>query len=186
MKNRQEAMAAKSSCIEPSACLDDLAHRVIGAAIEVHRHLGPGFHEFVYEKALAIELGLRSVPFVRQQLFEVRYKGRVVGHGRPDLLVGGQLVVEVKAVTTLAPVHRAQVISYLKSLGTPLGLLLNFKETMMRNGIKRVVWTRHGSYREHQTGDVHEGHEASERLVVAGSDSAVPFELVKEDLDSIA
>ena len=138
MNDRQEAKDAKGARAEPTERLDDLARRVIGAAIEVHRHLGPGFSEQVYEEALALELELRNVPFVRQPPVEVLYKGHVVGHGRPDFVVGGVLVVEIKAVASLGPAHNAQLISYLKALPSQLGLLLNFKETTLRRGIKRV------------------------------------------------
>jgi GxxExxY protein len=127
---------------EPDAELDELAHALIGAAIEVHRELGPGFLESVYEEALVVELGLRGIPFVRQAPVEVYYKGVRVGEGRLDLLVGKRLVVEVKAVDRLHPVHSAQVIAYLKTLGTPLGLLMNFKEAVLKDGIKRIVYSR--------------------------------------------
>ena len=127
---------------EPDAELDGLAHAVIGAAIEVHRELGPGFLESVYEEALAVELGLRGIPFVRQALVEVRCKGVRVGEGRLDLLVGRRLVVEVKAVDKLHPVHRAQVIAYLKAVGTPLGLLMNFKSAVLKDGIERIIRSR--------------------------------------------
>jgi hypothetical protein len=88
-------------------------------------------------------------------------------------------------VAALADIHHAQVISYLKSLGTHLGLLLNFKETMMRKGIRRIVWS-HPLYRQHQTRDTDEAHEARERFVVSGCYSAVPLEAVEEDLNSVA
>lgn len=127
---------------EPDAVLDGLAHMVIGAAIEVHRELGPGFLESVYEEALVVELGLRGIPFVRQALVEVHYKGVRVGEGRLDLLVGKRLLVEVKTVDSLHPVHSAQVIAYLKALGTPLGLLMNFKAAVLKDGIKRIVYSR--------------------------------------------
>lgn len=145
MSNRQEAKNAKDSVVvrEPGVQRDALARRVIGAAIEVHRHLGPGFQEAVYEEALAIEFRLRAISFERQPRVAVRYKGQEVGDGRPDFVVGDStpIIVEVKAVTQLAMVHRAQVISYLKALCCPLGLLLNFKESTMRGGVKRVVWS---------------------------------------------
>src|SRR5262249_20937170 len=108
MHNRQGPKYAKGTFSEPSEQVDDLARRVIGAAIEVHRHLGPGFLESVCEEALAVEFGLRGIPFARQPATDVQYKGRVVGQGRPDYVVGGELVVEVKAVRELAPVHQAQ------------------------------------------------------------------------------
>jgi len=186
MENRQDHQGRQGIFAEPSELLDDIARRVIGAAIEVHRHLGPGFSERVYEEALAVELGLRAIPFRRQPEFQVRYKGRVVGVGRPDFVVAGKLVVEVKAVPALAAIHKAQVISYLRYWGTSLGLLLNFKETMMRKGIQRVVWTHRPSYRQQQTTDVHETHKADDRLVIASCDPPVSLEIVEEDFDAIA
>ena len=126
---------------EPDRAIDAWAHAVIGAAIEVHRDVGPGYQESVYEEALAVEFGIRQIPFVRQHLVEVRYKGIIVGEGRLDFLVGQRLVVELKAVDALHNVHRAQVLSYLKALGTPLGLLLNFKCSLLKDGIERIVRT---------------------------------------------
>jgi GxxExxY protein len=185
-ENRQDSKGAKGLFPEPSERLDDLARRVIGAAIEVHRHLGPGFLESVYEEALGIELELRSIPFVPQQSIELRYKGRPVGQGRVDLLVGGDLVVEVKAVSGILPVHRAQVISYLRSLDTPLGLLINFKEAILRDGIRRVVWTGQRSYEHQQARHIHKAYEARERFVVAGRYATIAFEAVEEDFDLVA
>ena len=114
---------------------------VIGAAIEVHRHLGPGYQEKVYEDALCVELGLRGMAFELQKPVSVVYKNRKVGSGVIDLVVGERLVVEMKTVDTLLPVHSAQVISYLRALGTQLGLLLNFRVAVMKDGTKRVVLT---------------------------------------------
>src|SRR5918911_3091150 len=127
--------------MEPGQDLDELAHAVIGAAIEVHRLLGPGFLESVYEDALCAELALRSIPFTRQQMIAVSYKGHVVGESRLDVLIGGRLVVELKAVEALTPIHSAQVISYLKMTGHRLGLLINFNVSVLKDGIKRVVST---------------------------------------------
>ncbi len=124
---------------EPSRELDQLAHAVIGAAIEVHRALGPGFLESVYEEALSFELEQRAVPFTRQHLISVSYKGRPVGEGRLDMLIADRLVVELKAVDELAPIHMAQVISYLKATGHKLGLLINFNVPILKQGIRRVV-----------------------------------------------
>lgn len=124
---------------EPSKAADQLAHQVIGAAIEVHRVLGPGFLESVYEKALCIELSLRGIPFVRQPKIDVKYKGNPVGEGRPDLVVGDELIVEPKVVGAFAPIHYAKMISYLKATGHQLGLLVNFKVAALKDGIKRVV-----------------------------------------------
>ena len=127
---------------EPSQELDQLAHAVIGAAIEVHRLLGAGFLESVYEEALCIELQLRGIPFASQVAVALNYKGRIVGQGKLDLLIGNSLVVELKAVDTLAPIHSAQVISYLKVTGHQLGLLINFNETVLKHGIRRVILSR--------------------------------------------
>ena len=127
--------------MEPNIELDNTARKVIGAAIEVHRHLGPGFFESVYEDALAFELALHGIPFKRQAIVSVSYKGNVVGSGRADLLVSHGLVVELKAVDSLLPVHQAQLLSYLKALGAPLGLLINFYVRLLRDGIKRIVLT---------------------------------------------
>jgi GxxExxY protein len=124
---------------EPGRELDQLAHQVIGAAIEVHRQLGPGFQEGVYQKALCIEFELRGIPFGSQSGVEISYKGRAVGSGKLDLLVGGQLIVELKAVDKLAPIHSAQIISYLRMTNRILGLLINFNVPVLKEGIKRVV-----------------------------------------------
>jgi len=125
--------------IEPSPALDRLARSVIGAAIEVHRILGPGLLETVYEESLCVELGLRSIPFARQPVVGVNYKGHPVGQSRLDLLVDDALVVELKAVDALNDIHKAQVISYLKMSGLQLGLLMNFNVTVLKDGIKRII-----------------------------------------------
>jgi GxxExxY protein len=140
--NRQDAKVAKDLVVEPSAELDDLAHRVIGAAIEVHRLLGPGFLESVYEEALCVELGLRHIRFARQVPISLKYKGERVGQARLDLLVDDCLVVELKAVESLAPIHLAQVLSYLKATRFRLGLLINFDVNVLQRGIRRVVRTQ--------------------------------------------
>ncbi len=127
--------------MEPDIKLDNTARKVIGAAIEVHRHLGPGFFESVYKDALAFELASHGIPFQRQAVVSVSYKGNVVGSGRVDLLVSDELVVELKAVDSLLPVHHAQLLSYLKALGATLGLLINFNVRLLREGIKRIVLT---------------------------------------------
>jgi GxxExxY protein len=124
---------------EPDSETDQLAREVIGAALEVHTVLGPGFFESIYEEALCVEMQIRGIPFVRQPAIAVNYKGRTVGEGRMDLLVGGKLVVELKAVESLNALHMAQALSYLKAMGFGLGLLINFNELALRNGIKRVV-----------------------------------------------
>jgi GxxExxY protein len=90
--------------------LERICQRVIVAAIEVHRDLGPGFLETVYEEALAVEFGLRQILFTRQHVIHIQYKNHLIGESRLDFLVGGQLIVELKAVEQLMPIHTAQVI----------------------------------------------------------------------------
>jgi len=126
---------------EPDSALDELAHEVIGAAIEVHRILGPGYLESVYEAALAVELKLRGINFERQAPIPILYKGAVIGEGRLDLLVQGKLIVEIKSIEMLAPVHKAQVISYLKATRCRLALLINFNVAILKDGIKRVIYS---------------------------------------------
>lgn len=126
---------------EPSPRVDELARQVIGAAIEVHRILGPGFLESVYEEALAIEFELRGIPFERQKPIKLIYKNRTVGDARLDFLVGGELVVELKAIEIVHPIHPAKVINYLKLTGLDLGLIINFHVEQLKDGIKRIVST---------------------------------------------
>jgi GxxExxY protein len=125
---------------EPPPEADRWATEVIGAAIEVSRHLGPGHLEEVYENALAMELGLRNIPFERQVPVTVAYKGAPVGTGRIDFIVAGMLVVEIKACAALIAIHSVQVESYLAITGHQLALLLNFNVTTLKNGgIRRIV-----------------------------------------------
>src|SRR4051812_26556053 len=102
-----------------------LARRVIDAAVEVHRHLGPGYGESGYENALVVELGLRGIAFQRQAGVSVDDKGHEVGEGRMDLLVERLLLVELKAVDRFTAIHVSQTLSYLKITGLPLALLIN-------------------------------------------------------------
>jgi len=119
--------------------VEEAANKVIGAAIEVHKQLGPGYLKSVYEEALAVELTIRGIPFARQVVFALDYKGHKVGEGRMDFLVDSCLVVELKAVEGLAPIHTAQTISYLKTTKHHLALLINFNVPVLKNGIKRLV-----------------------------------------------
>ena len=117
-----------------------LSKEIIGAAIEVHRLLGPGLLESAYEQCLAHEFSTRGIPFELQKAIPVEYKGVKLDCGfRADFLVGGLVVVELKAVERLTKVHEAQVLTYLKLTGCRLGLLLNFNEWRMGDGIKRLV-----------------------------------------------
>ena len=133
--NRRGAEGAERRLGERS----ELTGAVIGAAIEVHRVLGPGFLESVYEEALSVELQLRGIPFKRQPVVAVNYKGRLVGEGRLDLLVSNTLIVELKAVENLTPIHEAQVLSYLKMTSHTLALLINFKVRVLKDGIRRII-----------------------------------------------
>lgn len=119
--------------------INKLTGEVIGAAIEVHRLLGPRFLEEVYQEALEIEFDLRGIAHKPQYPVAIKYKNRNVGKGKLDFLVGDILVVELKAVDNLAPKHKAQVISYLKMTKNPLGLLINFNETVLVHGVQRIA-----------------------------------------------
>lgn len=119
--------------------INELTHAVIGAAIEVHRHLGPGLGESLYEQAMRVELQLQNIPYECQRSIALIYKGQAIGHGRLDLLIDSRLVVELKAVDTLMPVHEGQVLTYLKAGGYKLGLLINFNVPRLRDGIKRLI-----------------------------------------------
>lgn len=120
--------------------INNLSQIVIGAAIEVHRTLGAGFLESVYEKALAVEFNIRGISYERQTPLSLRYKGSSVGEARLDYLVDERLIVELKAVESFHPIHQAQVINYLKASRHKLGLLINFNVTKLTDGgIKRIV-----------------------------------------------
>ena len=141
-QGRQERQQKKRIKMrEPSQRVDELARQVIGAAIEVHRILGPGFLESVYEEALALEFDLRDIPSERQKSIVVEYKTKIAGDSRLDYLVGEELIVELKAVETVHPIHTAKVISYLKMTNLELGLIINFNVPQLRDGIKRIVLT---------------------------------------------
>ena len=117
-----------------------ITETIIGCAIEVHRTLGPGLLERTYEACLAKEFQLTQVPFDRQKRLNITYKGLVLPHGyRLDLLVAQTVVVEIKTVAELLPIHDAQLLTYLKLGGYPVGLLLNFNVALLRDGIKRMV-----------------------------------------------
>ena len=144
-RERQDAKGrsepAKKGFREVSTQLDRVARATIGAAIAVHRELGPGFLEVIYEQALAIELSARGIAYERQHAIPVFYRGEAVGESRLDFLIEDELVVELKAVEELRQVHRAQVLSYLRSGAFELGLLVNFNVPVLADGIRRVVCT---------------------------------------------
>jgi GxxExxY protein len=120
--------------------VNELTYEVIGAAIEVHRALGPGLLESTYRECLCRELALRSVNFQREYGVPLLYKGIRLDCGyRVDLLVADLVVVEIKAVEALAPVHDAQLLTYLRVGGWKVGLLINFNVVVLKNGIHRRV-----------------------------------------------
>jgi GxxExxY protein len=115
-----------------------LSGTVIGLAIEVHRHLGPGLLESAYEECLCFELRHAEIPHVRQLKLPVSYKGNELDCSyQLDVVVGNRVVIEVKAVEQILPIHEAQLLTYLRLSGIPLGLLLNFNVSMLKDGIRR-------------------------------------------------
>jgi GxxExxY protein len=136
-----EERAAKVNDARRVAELNRISSTVIGAAIEVHRALGPGLLESAYEECLCKELTIRGIPFEHQRPLPVEYKGVRVDCGyRLDLLVQDLVVVELKAVDELLPIHEAQLMTYLKLGGWHLGLLINFNVDVLKHGIRRRVW----------------------------------------------
>ena len=119
-----------------------LAEAVIGAAIEVHRLMGPGLPESSYRMALSHELDLCGIRHACEVPLPIVYKGKPVGKGRLDILVEDTLIVELKTVEVLSPVHRAQVVTYLQLTRLKLALLINFNVLLLKDGVKRVINTR--------------------------------------------
>jgi GxxExxY protein len=120
--------------------LNQISNSIIGAAIEVHRHLGPGLLESAYRQCLAWELQQQKLVVEQEILVPIKYKELEVENGyRIDLLVEHEVVIELKSVDVLLPIHSAQLLTYLKLTGHRLGLLLNFKVDVVRNGVKRIV-----------------------------------------------
>ena len=120
--------------------INTVTERILGAAIEVHRELGPGLLESAYEECLATELALRGIRFERQKPVPLLYKGSKIGLGfRLDLVVEDLVAVELKAVDAILPIHEAQVLTYLKLTGLQVALLLNFNVKLLPKGIRRLV-----------------------------------------------
>ncbi len=118
---------------------DQLSHEVIGAAIEVHRDKGPGLLESIYERCLMHELALRKITATNQKNVRIRYKDLTFEEPlRFDVLVYDCLLIEAKSVERTLPIHKAQLLSYMKLLDVPIGLLINFNETVLRSGISRL------------------------------------------------
>jgi GxxExxY protein len=119
--------------------MEDVAHRAIGCGITVHRILGPGFKETIYDQAFCLELNEAGLRFEREKRILVSYKHwQLPGH-RVDLIVEGIVLIELKAIPRLRPLHTRQVVSYLKATDLRLGLLMNFNVSVLRDGIRRVV-----------------------------------------------
>ena len=137
MDQRHDATTPRE---EPCEELDRIASTIVEAAFQVHRHLGPGLLERVYEACLIRELKSMGCRIEAQVAIPLHYKGEPLGENlRLDLLVDGQVVVEIKAVESVLPVHRAQVISYLRLASKPLGLLINFHTSKLKDGISRLL-----------------------------------------------
>lgn len=125
------------SPLSPEA--ESVMSQTIGCAIAVHRALGPGFIESIYRKAMCIELESRNLAYERERSIRVTYKGVEIPGQRVDFIIEGLVVLELKAVASLDQVHRAQLISYLKTTGLHGGLLINFRVPVLKDGIRRVV-----------------------------------------------
>jgi GxxExxY protein len=125
--------------VEPDEDLDRIARITVDCAFEVHRSLGAGLDEILYESALCRELTLRGLSFQRQLICNVMYKNETIGKKKIDLLIESRLVVEVKAVEAISSLHKAQLLTYLKIMDRKLGLLINFNTAFLKDGIKRVL-----------------------------------------------
>ncbi len=119
--------------------VEAIATEAIAAAIEVHTHLGPGLLESVYEHALAHELAIRDIAAERQVPIDVRYKAATIAGQRLDLLAGACVVIELKSITAIQDIHRAQTLSYLRAATLPLGLLINFNAPRLKGNIHRIL-----------------------------------------------
>ncbi len=119
--------------------VNQLTERIIGAAIEVHRSLGPGLLEASYEAALCVELDIRGIQYLRQHAIPLTYKGRPIGEYRLDLLIEDAVIIEVKSVDRLDPVFAAQLLTYLRATSKSIGLLINFNSRFLKDGVRRYI-----------------------------------------------
>jgi len=120
--------------------LDKLTHDIIGCAIEVHKELGPGLLESVYQKCLMLEFGSKNLNFETEKFIKINYKGNNVDCDlRLDLLVEDSVIIELKSVKELLPIHEAQLLTYMKLMNNKIGLLINFNVLMLKDGIKRLI-----------------------------------------------
>lgn len=125
--------------MEPDPELNRITNAVIGAAIAVHRELGPGHVEAIYGRALAIEFTHRGIAFQKEFPIALSYRGQVVGNGRLDFLVEGRVVLELKSIEAIGPVQRAQMLTYLRITHHKLGIILNFNVARLVDGIRRIA-----------------------------------------------
>lgn len=120
--------------------LNALSNRVIGLAIEVHRTVGPGLLESVYQECLCTELNGAGIPFQSQAMVAVHYKGSVIQMGfRADIVVADTIILEIKAVAAIVPAHEAQILTYLRMSGKPLGFIMNFHASRLKDGLRRYI-----------------------------------------------
>jgi GxxExxY protein len=117
----------------------DLTNRILGCLVTVHTALGPGLPERSYHVASALEFAAMGVPFVREPVFTVRYRNVVVGNHKPDFIIEGKVILELKCVAAFDPVHTSQVLTYLRVSGLKVALLVNFNVPTLKTGIKRIV-----------------------------------------------
>jgi len=138
--NHRDTEHTEKEKMKDTASLNQISEQIISSALEVHRSLGPGLLESAYEECLAHELHLRKIAFERQKSLPIEYKGIKLNCGyRLDFLVQRQVVIEVKAIDVLLPVHQSQLLTYLKLGGWRLGLLINFHVPLLKEGIKRFI-----------------------------------------------
>lgn len=137
MDSEVEDYFFENESVDPE--LNRISRMVIGAAIAIHRELGPGHPEEVYERAMEVEFKHLGVAYSRQHSYALLYRGVAVGSGRLDFLVEGKVVVELKAIEAIGPVHRAQVLAYLRANKTRLGILINFNVKLLKEGIRRYA-----------------------------------------------
>ena len=131
--------AQRTLCSPEEFPLKDVTERIISCAIEVHKALGPGLLENVYEEALAYEFTLKGIKYLRQGEISLKYKGKDIGKHRIDYLVEDEVIVELKAVEVMNRIYEAQLLTYLKATGKRVGLLINFNVERLKEGIKRLI-----------------------------------------------
>ena len=136
---RDDVQHDTSTADRSSGLHAQLTHAIVGAAIEVHRHVGPGQLEGVYQRALTSELRRRGIPFRAQAPIAMKYKGEDIGDFVADFIVDAKVIVELKAVHAIERVHFAQILSYLRATDLHIGLLINFNVALLRYGVRRVI-----------------------------------------------